>query len=94
MKVLDAGVKPRRCAARATAWPAGVCGDVAKALGGDAVVEAMLARSACSENAADAPAYRWSAAHVDSLIDQSVAAAINWAARTSIPVVHARIFRK
>ena len=74
--VLDAGVK---AALRGAGYRVAcrVCRDVAKALGGDAVVENpnAYALGVLRNAAADAPAYRLTAAHVDSLIDQSVAAA-------------------
>ena len=73
--VLDAGVK---AALRGAGYRVAcrVCRDVAKALGGDAVVENpnAYALGVLRNAAADAPAYRLSA-HVDALIDQSVAAA-------------------
>ena len=74
--VLDAGVK---AALRGAGYRVAcrVCRDVAKALGGDAVVENpnAYALGVLRNAAADAPAYRLTAAHVDALIDQSVAAA-------------------
>ena len=73
--VLDAGVKKAlqnagyRVACR-------VCRDVAKALStGDVENPSAYALGVLRNAAADAPAYRLSAAHVDALIDQSVAAA-------------------
>ena len=73
--VLDAGVKKAlqkagyRVACR-------VCRDVAKALStGDVENPSAYALGVLRNAAADAPAYRLTAAHVDSLIDQSVAAA-------------------
>ena len=74
--MLDAGVK---AALRGAGYRVAcrVCRDVAKALGGDAVVENpnAYALGVLRNAAADAPAYRLTAAHVDALIDQSVAAA-------------------
>ena len=53
-----------------------VCRDVAKALStGDVENPSAYALGVLRNAAADAPAYRLTAAHVDSLIDQSVAAA-------------------
>ena len=54
-----------------------VCRDVAKALStGDVENPSAYALGVLRNAAADAPAYRLTAAHVDSLIDQSVAAAM------------------
>jgi hypothetical protein len=73
--VLDAGVKK---ALRSAGYRVAcrVCRDVAKALStGDVENPNAYALGVLRNAAADAPAYRLSAAHVDALIDQSVAAA-------------------
>ena len=73
--VLDGGVK---AALRSAGYRVAcrVCRDVAKALStGDVENPSAYALGVLRNAAADAPAYRLSAAHVDALIDQSVAAA-------------------
>ena len=72
--VLDAGVK---AALRGAGYRVAcrVCRDVAKALSTGDVENPSAYALGVLRNAADAPAYRLSAAHVDALIDQSVAAA-------------------
>ena len=73
--VLDAGVKN---ALRGAGYRVAcrVCRDVAKALStGDVENPSAYALGVLRNAAADPPAYRLTAAHVDALIDQSVAAA-------------------